>query len=71
MLYFGKMIKGDKMKQKPIDDEDFLNTALNKGFEMGDIQDFIADYFQNLNSVKQNLNELKEFVESKDEGDVI
>lgn len=44
---------------KTIDAEDFVRIALNKGFELGDIQDFILmSDFQNLLSVEKNLKSL-------------
>jgi hypothetical protein len=49
----------NKLRKTPVDDERFLNIALNHGFDMGDTQDFIADYFQNLHSVKWNLKEME------------
>jgi len=54
-----------KGRVKVLDKFEFLNHALNAGYEMGDIQDFIADEMQNLRSLKWNMKRLKQWVKMK------
>lgn len=56
-----RILREKGKKYRILDKEAFLNIALEKGYDMGLIQDFIADDMQNLLSIKENLNRLKKY----------
>ncbi|MBE3141098.1 MAG: hypothetical protein IMZ53_11020 [Thermoplasmata archaeon] len=47
------------------DKDEFEDFALEEGFELFDIQDFIVEHYQNGKSFEENLKTLKWYVETE------
>jgi len=53
--------KGIENDENVIEFDDFLDYASKKGYNYLDIQDFY-EYYQNLNTLQKNLEDLDEFI---------
>lgn len=60
----GKKQPSRLKKEKTISREEFIDKALEKGYNFADVQEFAIDHFQNLNSMQQNLKDLDKWVKS-------